>query len=71
MRDVPHALARDKREEFRRHLNKFSAERLACGYPSPVSSRNSVVSAPSGNSSVGVNSGIQALPRAVGPDVLW
>jgi hypothetical protein len=35
MRDVPHALARDKREEFRRHLNKFSAERLACGYPLP------------------------------------
>jgi hypothetical protein len=30
-----------------------------------------IIPAPSGNSSVGVNSGIQALSRAAGPDALW
>src|SRR6516164_2456333 len=33
MGDVPHALARHEREEFRRHLDEFSAKRLACGDP--------------------------------------
>src|SRR5215510_6343307 len=35
MSDIPHALACDKREEFRRHLDKFSPKRLARGDPVP------------------------------------
>src|SRR5215467_13668804 len=35
MSDVPHALAGQKGEELRRHLDEFSAKRLSCGYPLP------------------------------------
>src|SRR5215468_11380116 len=35
MGDVPHAFARHKREEFRRHLDELSAKRPARGYPLP------------------------------------
>src|SRR5215468_11157612 len=35
MSDVPHALAGQKGEEFRRHLDEFSAKRMSCRYPLP------------------------------------